>query len=176
LSRTQPVERALGAAAAVLAWLGWLTICPALGFPTLGTAAMINRALFLRIPEAGHEPDFWLGWAVLVAGFAGAIAVFVILDRRRLVHANVRTGVIYGVALWLLSGLVIMPLIGFAGPSQPVPAGIAGFQSADPIQATVMMYTLGPAASIAALIAWVLFGAILGATVSRQGSAEAAAR
>jgi hypothetical protein len=29
-----------------------------------------------------------------------------------------------------------------------------------------MMYTLGPLASVAALIAWVLFGAILGATGS----------
>jgi hypothetical protein len=80
------------------------------------------------------------------------------------------------VALWLLSGVVITPLIGFAGPSQPVPPGIAGFQPADPIQATVMMYTLGPSASIAALIAWLLFGAILGATGSGQRSAEAAAR
>jgi hypothetical protein len=137
---------------------------------------MINRALFLKIPEAGHEPDFWLGWVLLIAGFAGAIALFVLLDRRGLLSASVRTGVIYGVALWLLSGLVVMPLIGFAGPSQPVPAGIAGFQPIDPIQATVMMYTLGPAASIAALIAWVLFGAILGATVSAPKSAEATAR
>jgi hypothetical protein len=30
----------------VLTWLAWLTICPALGFPTLGTAAMVNRAIF----------------------------------------------------------------------------------------------------------------------------------
>jgi hypothetical protein len=31
-----------------------------------------------------------------------------------------------------------------------------------------MMYSLGPLASVAALIAWVLFGAILGATASPQ--------
>jgi hypothetical protein len=170
------MERALGAAAAVLTWVGWLTICPALGFPTLGTAAMINRALFLKIPEAGHEPDFWLGWMILIAGLIGAIALFFILERRRLVRASIRTGVIYGAALWLLSGVVIMPLIGFAGPSQPVPPGLVGFQPVDPMQATVMMYTLGPAAAVAALIAWVLFGAILGASASDKRTPEATAR
>jgi hypothetical protein len=170
------MERALGAAAAVLTWVGWLTICPALGFPTLGTAAMINRALFGKIPEAGHEPDFWLGWVILIAGLVGAIALFFILERRRLVRASIRTGVIYGAALWLLSGVVIMPLLGLLGPSQPVPAGLPGFQPVDSIQATVMMYTLGPAASVAALIGWVLFGAILGATGSNEGTAEAIAR
>jgi hypothetical protein len=170
------MERALGAAAAVLTWLGWLTICPALGFPTLGTAAMVNRALFGKIPEAGHEPDFWLGWVILIAGLIGAIALFFVLERRRLVRASIRTGVIYGAALWLLSGVVIMPLLGFVGPSQPVPAGLPGFQPVDSIQATVMMYTLGPSASVAALIAWVLFGAILGATGSNKRTAEAIAR
>jgi hypothetical protein len=163
------MERALGAAAAVLTWLGWLTICPALGFPTLGTAAMVNRALYGKIPEAGHEPNFWLGWIILIAGLAGAIAVFFILERQRLMRASIRTGVLYGIALWLLAGLVIMPLIGFVGPPQ-LP-GVPG-QPADAIQATLMMYTLGPLASVAALIAWVLFGAILGATGSAQKQSQ----
>jgi hypothetical protein len=34
------------------------------------------------------------------------------------------------------------------------------------MQGTVMMYSLGPLAAVAALIAWVLFGAIVGATES----------
>jgi hypothetical protein len=168
------MERPLGAVAAVVTWLGWLTICPALGFPTLGTAAMVNRALFTKIPEAGHEPDFWLGWIILIAGLAAAIAVFLILDRQRVVRANIGTGVIYGAALWLLSGLVVMPLLGAAGPSQAVPPGLPGFGPSDPIQATVMMYKLGPFAAVAALIAWVLFGAILGATWSARQRGEAA--
>lgn len=163
------MERALGAAAAVLTWLGWMSICPALGFPTLGTAAMINRVLFGEIPEAGHEPDFWLGWIILTLGLVGAIALFFILDRRRLVRASIRTGVMYGVALWLVSGLVIMPLIGLTEPLGPEQTGaVAGFQPADVMRATVMMYSLGPLASVAALIGWVLFGAILGATFSGQ--------
>ena len=125
------MERALGAAAAVLTWVGWLTICPALGFPTLGTAAMINRALFLKIPEAGHEPDFWLGWMILIAGLIGAIALFFILDRRRLVRASIRTGVIYGAALWLLSGVVIMPLLGLAEPRNPSRRSLRDFSRLD---------------------------------------------
>jgi hypothetical protein len=160
------MERALGAAAAVLTWVGWLTICPALGFPTLGTAAMINRALFGEVPEAGHEPGFWLGWIILIAGLVGAVALFFILDRLRLLRASIRTGLMYGAALWLVSGVVIMPLLGL---TEPQPTGVvAGFQPTDVMQATVMMYSLGPLASVAALIAWLLFGAILGATGSGQ--------
>ncbi|MFI5282163.1 MAG: hypothetical protein ACHQ0J_03440 [Candidatus Dormibacterales bacterium] len=154
------MERLLGVAAAVLTWLGWMTICPVFGFPTLGTAAMVNRVMYGEIAQAGHDPNFWLGWIILIAALAGAIAIFIILARRRLVRASIRTGVIYGVALWLVSGLVIMPLLGLIGPSQPIFPN----QPPDPMQATVMMYTLGPLASLAALISWVLFGAVLGAT------------
>jgi hypothetical protein len=165
------MERALGAAAAVLTWLGWLTICPALGLPILATAAMVNRAFFGIIPEAGHEPNFWLGWVILIAALVGAIALFIILERLRLVRASIRTGVIYGVALWLLAGLVVMPLLGV---SEPSPASAAPGQPADVMHATVMMYTLGPLASVSTLIAWVLFGAILGATAGKQGQRTAA--
>jgi uncharacterized membrane protein YagU involved in acid resistance len=149
------MERPLGAAAAVLTWLAWLTICPALGFPTLGTAAMVNRALFGVI-----NPNFWVGWVILVSALIVAIAVFIILERVHLLRAHIRSGVIYGAALWLFAGVVIMPILGFVEKPSPIPP------SADPMQATVMMHSLGPLASMAALIAWVLFGAILGATES----------
>lgn len=168
------MERPLGAAAAVLTWVGWLTICPALGFPTLGTAAMINRAIF-----GTSDPGLWVGWVILIAALVAAIAVFFIFDRVGPVRASIRTGVIYGAAIWLLVGIVIMPLIGFIEKSPPVPAAGAPLQPADPMLATVMMYRLGPLASVAALIAWVLFGAILGATASapkRRGTAPAEAR
>jgi hypothetical protein len=169
------MERPFGAAAAVLTWLGWLTICPALGFPILATAAMINRAIFGKIPEAGHEPGFWVGWIILIAALLGAVALFVVLQRVRLVRASIRTGVIYGAAMWLFAGLVIMPLLGLIQPSIPVPTNVPGVQPADPMQATVMMYTLGALAPVAALIAWVLFGAILGATWSAQPRRDNAA-
>ena len=159
------MERVLGAAAAVITWLGWLTICPALGFPTLATAAMINRAFFAKIPEAGHDPNFWVGWVILIAALIGAIVVFFILGRLRRVRAGIRTGAIYGVALWLLAGVVVMPLLGL---TSQVFFTAGALQPADVMHPTVMMYSLGPLAPVAALIAWVLFGAILGATASPQ--------
>jgi quercetin dioxygenase-like cupin family protein len=162
------MERPLGAVAAMLTWLGWLTICPALGFPTLGTAAMVNRAIFGTI-----DPGFWLGWVIMIAALVVAIAVFFILVRAHLVRASIRTGLIYGVALWLFAGVVVMPLLGIR-TSPPPAAFIPGVQPADPMEATVMMYSLGPLASVAALIAWLLFGATLGATGSTQQRRDAA--
>ena len=165
------MERLLGAAAAIVTWAGWLAISPALGFPILGTAAMINRAFFKLIPDAGHQPNFWLGWSILIAGLAGAIALFFFLERRRLVRPGIRTGLIYGVLLWLVVGAVVMPVFGIV-EAKPPPA--PGFQPADPMQATFMMYTLGPGAAVAALIAWLLFGAILGATWSVPDKSDSA--
>ncbi|HYM96918.1 MAG TPA: hypothetical protein VET26_06440 [Candidatus Sulfotelmatobacter sp.] len=156
--------RLLGAAAAVMTWLGWLTICPALGFPVLGTAAMVNRVLFPNIPAAGHDPNFWVGWVIVIGALLLASALFFVVDSRRLLRAGIRTGLLYGAALWLLGGLIIMPFLGLIEP----PTAVSGFQPPDAMEATVMMYTLGPLASVAALIAWVLFGAILGATGRAQ--------
>ncbi len=161
------MERLLGAAAAIVTWLGWLAICPALGFPALGTVGMVNRALYKVIPEAGHNPGFWLGWFILIAALAGAIALFFMLERLRLVRPSIGTGVIFGLALWLVVGLVVMPLLGLIDPTSATPQ-----QPPDAMRATLMMYTLGPLASVAALIAWILFGAILGATESSPSSAE----
>lgn len=140
-----------------------MTICPALGFPTVGTAAMVNRAIFGTI-----DPSFWVGWIIMIAALVGAIAVFFILETAHLVRVSIRTGVIYGAALWLFAGIVIMPLIGIIEKPPSVIVNVPVIPQADPMQATVMMYSLGPLASVAALIAWVLFGAILGATGSAQ--------
>ena len=80
------VESSLGAVAAILTWLGWLTICPALGFTTLERAAMVNRAFFGTI-----DPSFWDGWVIMIASLLVAIAVFFILKRAHLVRASIRT-------------------------------------------------------------------------------------
>jgi hypothetical protein len=156
------MQRLLGAAAAVLTWLAWLIICPVFGFPALGTAGMINRALFRSIPQAGHEPNFWVGWVIVIATLVLASALFFAFERTHLLRTSWRTGVIYGVALWLLAGIVIMPLLGLIAPRSPFPA------NSDAMTATVMMASLGPLAALAALIAWVLFGAILGTTGRTQ--------
>lgn len=162
------VERSLGAVAAAFAWLGWLTICPALGFPTLGTAAMVNRAIFGTI-----DPGYWVGWVVMIAALLAAIAAFFLLERAHLVRVRIRTGVIYGAVLWLIAGVVLMPLLGIR-TSPAASAFIPGIQPPDPMRATIMMYSLGPLASVAALIAWLLFGATLGATGSARHPREAA--
>jgi hypothetical protein len=160
------MDRPLGAVAAVLTWLGWMTICQALGFPPLAPAAMVNRALFVEIPDAGHNPGFWLGWVIVIAGLVAAIALFLILERVRLVKTGIQTGVIYGAAIWLFTGVVVMPLLGSIEPLRPLPANL------DPMHPTLMMYNLGPLAAVAALIAWILFGAILGATGSARLRSE----
>jgi hypothetical protein len=152
------VERVIGAVAALFTWLGWLAICPTLGFPSLGPAAMVNRAFFGSIQAAGRNPDFWIGWVIVVAGVLVAIVVFFVADLAHVLRAGIRTGVVYGVALWLFAGVVIMPLLAFVEAPRPLPASL------DPMQPTLMMNSLGPLAALAALIAWVLFGAILGAT------------
>jgi quercetin dioxygenase-like cupin family protein len=121
---------------------------------------MVNRAIFGTI-----DPGFWLGWVIIIAALVLAIAAFFVLVRAHLLRASIRTGVIYGAALWLFAGVVIMPLLGIR-TSPAASAYIPGVQPADPMQATVMMYRLGPLASVAALIAWLLFGATLGATGS----------
>jgi hypothetical protein len=161
------MQRLFGAAAAIVTWSGWLAICPALGFPTLGTVGMVNRALYKVIPEAGHNPEFWLGWLILIAALAGAIALFFVLERQHLVRPSIRTGVIFGLALWLVVGLVVMPLLGLIDPTSAAPQ-----QPPDAMRATLMMFSLGPLAPVAALIAWTLFGAILGATGSSRTGAE----
>jgi hypothetical protein len=160
------VERGLGALAAVLTWLGWLTISPALGFPILGPAGMVNRALYFRnIPEAGHNPNFWIGWVIVVAGLVVSVAVFFfVFERAHIVGTGIRAGVIYGVALWLVAGLVLMPLLALNEPGPYVSAAGPGLEPLERMYPTVMMYSSGLLAPMAALIAWLLFGAILGAT------------
>jgi hypothetical protein len=130
---------------------------------------MVNRVIF-----GGIDPSFWVGWVIMIAALVVAIAVFFILERAHLVRASIRTGVIYGAALWLFAGVVIMPLIGVIEKPFLIPASFPGFQPPDIMQGTVMMYSLGPLASVAALIAWVLFGAILGATGSAHQRRNAA--
>jgi len=160
------MERLFGAAAAIVTWTGWLAICPALGFPALGTVGMVNRVLYKVIPEAGHNPGFWLGWLILIAALAGAIALFFLVERMRLVRPSIGTGAIFGLALWLVVGLVVMPLLGLIDPTSALPQ-----QPPDAMRATLMMYTLGPLATFAALIAWTLFGVIIGATATSRSAA-----
>jgi hypothetical protein len=147
----------LGALAGIAAWVGWLTVCPALGLPTLGTAAMFNRVLVPR-----EDPGFWLGWGVLLIGLAAAALLYIVLAVTGRVRPSVASGALYGVVCWLIAGAIVMPLLGLAVPAPQAAAGAA--PPPDPMVGSFMMLHLGPGAPIAALVAWVVFGAILGAT------------
>jgi len=148
----------LGALAGIAAWVGWLTVCPALGFPTLATAAMFNRVF---VPREG--PGFWLGWGVLLIGLVGAALLYVVVTGGGRLRPSVASGALYGVVCWLIAGAIVMPLLGLALPAPQAAAGAAP-PPPDPMVGSFMMLHLGLAAPIAALVAWVMFGAILGAT------------
>lgn len=155
------MRRVFGALAAIVAWVGWLTVSPALGFPTLATAAMFNRVLVPR-----EDPGFWLGWALLLIGLSSAALLYVVASDRGRLRPSIASGIVYGAICWLIAGAIVMPLLGLALPaaqSAAPPPGAAA-PPPDPMQGSFMMLNLGPGAPIAALVAWFLFGAVIGAT------------
>jgi quercetin dioxygenase-like cupin family protein len=156
------MRRGLGVLGGVTAWLGWLTVCPSLGFPSLATAAMLNLVVVPR-----QDPGFWLGWALLVVGLVVVALVYPPAINRSRLRPGIVSGVIYGVIWWIIAGAVIMPLLGLAGT--PAAAGAA----VDPMRGSFMMLDLGIGAPIAALIAWLMFGVVLGASAVPQPSGPA---
>jgi uncharacterized membrane protein YagU involved in acid resistance len=80
---------------------------------------MVNRAIFGTI-----DPSFWVGWIIMIAALVGAMAVFFILETAHLVRVSIRTGLIYGAALSLFAGIVIMPLIGIIEKPPPRRSGV----------------------------------------------------
>lgn len=156
---------ALGGMIAVLAWVGWLTLAPTFGFPLFAPAAMLNAVLL-----PGLAPESLVGWGVLAAGLAG-LAIAYAVASARLFRPRLLSGALYGIALWFIAGAILMPLMGPASPAgRAAPsasmAGMVG-SPADSMSATFMMLHLGPLAPAGALVAWLLFGAVLGATGSR---------
>jgi quercetin dioxygenase-like cupin family protein len=154
----------LGALAAVMAWVGWLTICPALGFPTLATAAMLNRVLVPR-----EDPGSWLGWALLLIGLAAAALLYLAAADRGRLRPSIASGAVYGAICWLVAGAVVMPVLGLAFPSAAATTPVA-LNPPDPMHGSFMMLHLGVGAPIAALVAWLMFGAVLGATAGSRSS------
>jgi hypothetical protein len=154
----------LGAIAAIVAWLGWFQIAPALGFPTIGPAAMLNRVF---LPHS--DPGVWIGWILLVLLLALAAGLYWMLDGRGLFQGRPLFGLLFGVAAWAIAGLIVMPIIGHISgpaPTPPPPPGPPIPTTPDPMHATFMMLHLGVLAPLEALLAWLLFGAALGAALA----------
>jgi quercetin dioxygenase-like cupin family protein len=148
----------LGGLAGIAAWIGWLTVCPALGFPTLATAPMFNRVV---VP--GEDPGFWLGWGLLLIGLASVALLYMAAADRGRLRPSIASGLGYGAICWLVAGAVVMPVLGLAFPSAAATTP-AALNPPDPMHGSFMMLHLGVAAPIAALVAWLMFGAMLGAT------------
>jgi hypothetical protein len=157
--RQVEVVQLLGLIAAVVAWLGWFEIAPALGFPTIGPAAMLNRVF---LPKS--NPGVWLGWVVLALGLLVVVAFYGLAATRGWFRPGPVSGLLFGLAAWAIGGMVVMVIVGHISspaPAPPPPPGIP--TTPDPMHATFMMLHLGALAPVEALAAWLLLGAVVGA-------------
>jgi hypothetical protein len=128
---------------------------------------MLNLAL-----RTDHEGA--IGWAVLIAGLTGLAAGYLLAATGGLWRPALSSGALYGLALWLLTGAVLMPVMDLVSQDQSAAAAQGLGRMAEttdgslpsPMRETFMMLHLGILAPIGALIAWLLFGGLLGATSS----------
>lgn len=175
--RRVEVVQLLGIVGAVVAWLGWFEIAPALGFPTIGPAAMLNRVF---VPKS--DPGVWLGWVVLVLGVVAAAALYSLAAARGRLRPGPVSGLFFGLAAWAIAGMVVMTIIGHISPpalAPPPPPGPPLPTTPDPMHATFMMLHLGALAPVDALVAWLLLGAVVGAAsipTKRESEARADGR
>lgn len=159
------VASVAGALGAVAVWIGWLSLVPALGFPEVSPPGVLNAAL-------GADPHAPFGWALLIGGLVGLAVGYVVATVRGLLRPGLFSGALYGTALWFLTGALLMPLMGLLSPDRQVPGADAPTPmpqmtvESPPalMRETFMMLHLGPRAPVGALIGWLLYGVILGAT------------
>ena len=140
------MRRVLVGTAAVVASLGWLQLAPAFGFPVTAPAATLDRML------GAHREAGPAGWALLLLGEAVLVAGYLLVVEPR--TRGLVAPLAYALGAWLLSGAVLMPVIGLIQGSPPI---------TDPMRATFFMLNLGPGAAVESLVAWLLFGAVLAA-------------
>lgn len=174
--RTREVLQPLGVVGAIVVWLGWFQVAPALGFPTIGPAAMLNRVF---LPKS--DPGVWLGWVLMVLGLLAVAGLYALAAARGWIQAGAFSGLGFGVAAWAIAGMVVMVIIGRISPPAPAPPAPPGPPlptTPDPMHATFLMLHLGWLAPVDALVAWLLFGALVGApSVSiEQATTGSAAR
>lgn len=139
--------------------LGWLQLSPAFGAPVTAPAGMLDRLLGAD-REAGIA-----GWAILLLGEAAFVAAYFLIVEQR--PQRPLAPIAFAIGGWLLSGAVVMPLVGLLQGPPP-----RGALANDPMTANFFMLNLGIGAAGAALIAWLLFVAVLAAgrtlTVGRR--------
>jgi quercetin dioxygenase-like cupin family protein len=160
--RTRELVQLLGSAGAVVAWLGWFQVAPALGFPTIGPAAMVNR---IFLPKS--DPGVWLGWVLTVFGLVGVTALYALATARGWIPPGPLSGLLFGLAAWAIGGMVLMVIMGHISPPTPAPPAPPGPPlptTPDPMHATFLMLHLGALAPVEALAAWLLFGGVVGGT------------
>jgi hypothetical protein len=151
----------LGLVSAVVAWLGWFEIAPALGFPTIGPAAMLNRVF---VPKS--DPGVWVGWVVVGLVLVAAAALYSLAAARGWFRPGPVSGLLFGLAAWAIAGIAVMVALGHISspaPAPPAPPGPPLPTTPDPMHATFMMLHLGALAPVEALAAWLLLGAVVGA-------------
>jgi hypothetical protein len=119
---------------------------------------MVNRVFVFH-----SNPGAWIGWTLLVIGLAIIVALYEVLEAREMIPRGAVFGLLFGVAAWAVAGLVVMPIIGHISGPAPTAPPLPGIPtSPDPMHATFMMLHLGALAPLEALLAWLLFGAVLG--------------
>jgi adenylate cyclase len=135
-----------------------MSLSPAVGFPSVSPPDMINQTL-------RADPGRPIGWAVLVAGLLALAAAYLVAASRGRLRPGPLSGTVFGLALWLLTGTVLMPLMGMLSRERPSGASMnmPRMPSPAPMRETFMMLHLGILAPVGALIAWLLFGIVLGA-------------
>lgn len=164
-SRPSDLGRRLGcvgcAFGAVATWIGWMLLSPALGFPSVSPPGMINQTL-------GVNPRSTLGWAALFGGHVALATAYLVAVFRGLLRPGLSSGTLFGLAVWFVTGAVLMPLMGILSAERPSVASmyVPDALSRASMRETFMMLHLGIRAPIGSLIAWLLFGAVLGTTAS----------
>jgi hypothetical protein len=140
------MKKVLVGLTAIAVSLGWLQLAPSFGFPVTAPAAMLDRML------GAHREAGLAGWALLVIGELALTAGYFLFVEGRAQGAVVPFA--YAIGAWLVTGAVLMPLIGLIQGAQ-----LASEPAA--MHANFFMLSLGLGAAAEALIGWLLFGAVL---------------
>lgn len=157
--RPEAVQYLLGGLVAWLAMVAfWYAVGPLVGIRLGGIASLTGSLLTGR--PAGLATE-WAGRALLLLVAAGWGLLYRAV-RPALVGPEWSRGLVYGIGVWLLSGLVLLPLLDAIHPAAPERAGPFGLGLA------------GLPGAALSLLGHALFGLTLGLYVGTRIHAAAA--